>query len=96
MTKAERKHLDKVASFGCIACWLSGYPGVQAEIHHPRAGAGMGRKASHLDAIPLCPTHHRGIQHPVHPSIHLDKRKFIEAFGTERDLLETLRTEMGQ
>jgi len=95
MNKAEAKHLERVAGFGCIACWLNGYYGVAAEIHHPRAGTGMGRKASHYDAIPLCPTHHRGIQHPVYPSIHLDKMRFIEQFGTERDLLETLRVELG-
>jgi hypothetical protein len=54
----------------------------------------MGRKASDLDAIPLCPRHHRGTDHPATPSIHLAKRAFIEKYGTEADLLETLRAEL--
>lgn len=90
-TKAEREHLSRVAELGCIACWLDGFHGVQAEIHHPRAGAGMGQRAPHTDAIPLCPSHHRGIQHPAIPSIHLSKMAFIERYGKERDLLDTVR-----
>jgi hypothetical protein len=37
-----------------------GYPGTPAEIHHKRAGTGAGRRSSHLEAMPLCPEHHRG------------------------------------
>lgn len=95
MTKAERKHLSRVAELGCIACWLDGYPGVAAEIHHSRAGAGMGRRAPHSDGIPLCPAHHRGIQHPAIPSIHLDKRRFIACYGSEAELLVTVRERLG-
>ena len=91
MTKAEKEHLSKVAAFGCIACYLQGTPGTPAEIHHPRAGAGMGKRASHFDAIPLCPVHHRGTAGLAHPSIHGSKRAFIERFGTELELLSKLR-----
>jgi hypothetical protein len=89
-TKAEKAHLGRVAELGCIACRSDGYEGVAAEIHHPRAGVGMGQRAPHTDAIPLCPSHHRGIQHPKIPSIHLDKHRFIAAYGTEAELLETV------
>lgn len=91
MTKAEKHHLDRVQRLGCIACRLMGYRDTPAEIHHPRAGTGAGRKASHFDAIPLCPNHHRGHAHPLTPSIHLDKRAFIAAFGTEAELLGKVR-----
>ncbi|NBT49274.1 MAG: hypothetical protein EBT07_15930 [Actinobacteria bacterium] len=60
MTKDEKKHLDKVSAIGCVLCHLLGTPGSLAEIHHPRKGTGMGQRASHYDAIPLCPAHHRG------------------------------------
>ena len=60
MTKDEKQHLDKVAAIGCVLCHLQGTPGTPAEIHHPRKGTGMGQRASHYDAIPLCPEHHRG------------------------------------
>ena len=80
-----------MAELGCIACYLQGTPGTPAEIHHPRAGTGAGRKASHFDALPLCPPHHRGTDHPRTPSIHLAKRAFIDRFGTEYELLELVR-----
>ena len=60
MNQEEKKHLSKVAEIGCILCFRLGTPGTPAEIHHPRKGTGMGQRASHYDAIPLCPEHHRG------------------------------------
>lgn len=92
MTKAEKLHLNKVAALGCIACYQQGTPGTPAEIHHPRAGTGMGRRASHYDAIPLCAIHHRGTAGLSVPSIHGSKNAFIEAFGTEAELLELTKT----
>jgi hypothetical protein len=93
MNTAERKHLGKVAAFGCIACYKQDTPGTPGEIHHPRAGgAGMGKKASHYDAICLCPPHHRGTAGLSIPSIHASKNAFIEAFGTEAELLELSKT----
>lgn len=95
MTKDEKSHLSKVAELGCICCYLDGNPGTPAEIHHPRSGSGLGQRASHYDAIPLCSHHHRGTNHPATPSIHLSKRAFVERYGTEADLLETVRELLG-
>jgi len=95
MTKDEKAHLSKVAALGCIACYLQGTPGTQAEIHHPRSGTGMGKRASHYDGIPLCPPHHRGTMHPQVPSIHMAKHAFIAEFGTEQELLEQVRRLIG-
>lgn len=92
MTSKERQHLGKVAALGCIACYQQGTPGTPAEIHHPRAGTGLGKKASHYDAIPLCPMHHRGTAGLSVPSIHGSKNRFIETFGTEAELLELTKT----
>ena len=92
MTSKERQHLGKVAALGCIACYKQGTPGTLAEIHHPRAGTGLGKKASHYDAIPLCPMHHRGTAGLSVPSIHGSKNRFIETFGTEAELLELTKT----
>lgn len=91
MTSAERHHLSRVAALGCIACRLMGYPDSPCEIHHIRAGVGMGRRSSHMDAIGLCSAHHRGTAGLSVPSIHGSKRAFIEAFGTEAELLEKVR-----
>lgn len=92
MNKTERQHLDKVAALGCIACYRQETPGTPGEIHHPRAGTGMGQKASHYDAICLCPAHHRGTAGLSVPSIHGSKNRFIETFGTEAELLELTNT----
>lgn len=88
MTKEEKRHLNAVASLGCIACRQDGFYDTPAEIHHVRSGVGKGQRASHYEAIGLCPAHHRGTHHPAVVSIHLAKRDFINQYGTERELLE--------
>jgi len=90
MTKAEKAHLNRLSDFGCLACHLQGTPGTKAEIHHLRDGAGMGQRSSHYRALPLCPMHHRGTAGLSVPSIHGSKNAFIEAFGTEAELLSIL------
>ena len=87
MKVAERQHLGRLAAMGCIACKRMGYSDTPAEIHHIRAGIGKGQRASHYEAIPLCPPHHRGTAGLKIPSIHGSKNNFIKAFGTERELL---------
>lgn len=91
MTKDEKQHMDRVAALGCIACRLLGYRDTPCELHHPRSGAGAGRKSSNYDVIGLCAAHHRGTHHPMVSSIHLDKRAFIAQFGTEAALLQMVR-----
>lgn len=93
-TKAERRHLDLVAALGCLPCRMDGNPGTPPELHHPRAGVGMGRRSSHSSVIPLCSHHHRGTNHPATPSIHLDKHRFIAIYGTETELLEQTRSDL--
>jgi hypothetical protein len=60
-----------------------------AEIHHLRIKSrGIGLKASHYDAIPLCPEHHRG-QSGVHG---MGTKGFAKHYGfDESDLLETTK-----
>lgn len=87
MNNTERKHLGKLAALGCIACRHLGFIGTPAEIHHLRDGVGKGQRASHFEAIPLCPIHHRGTAGLKFPSIHMAKNDFIATFGTERELL---------
>lgn len=93
MTKAERKHLDRLAQLGCIACIRAGHESGPCEIHHPRSKAGMSQKASHYDAIPLCPAHHRTGGHGV--AIHAGQRTWEARFGTEAELLADVRSRLG-
>lgn len=55
MTKAEKAHMDAVASLPCVCC---GSHGVQ--VHHLREGQGMSQRASNWLTIPLCPECHTG------------------------------------
>lgn len=83
-TLAEKKHLGRLVELGCAVCRRLGYQGTLAEIHHLRAGTGAGRRASHWEAIPLCPEHHRGST-----GLHgLGTKGFPKHYGfDERDLL---------
>jgi len=92
-TLAEKKHMSRVADLGCSVCRRMGYPGTPAELHHPRAGVGMGKRASNMDVIPLCPEHHRG-KTGVHG---LGTKGFPKHWGfTEQDLLADVRELLGE
>lgn len=89
MTKALKAHMSRVASLGCILCRRHGVPDSPAELHHPRTGAGAGRKSSDWDVIPLCYPHHRGSNDALHV---LGRKEFERRYGvTELELLEEVR-----
>lgn len=89
MKQEEREYLQRVAEVGCIVCRK--FYGVEspAEIHHLRAGQGMGQRASNFDVIPLCPHHHRiggwGI------ALHAGQKEFEKRHASERELLDVTR-----
>ena len=96
MSKAGKQWMADVASLGCVACRNAGYGETPAEVHHVRDGVGKGQRAADTDTIPLCPPHHRGTAHPIVPSIHRDKRRFEQEFGTERELLAQTVSEVNE
>ena len=92
MSKSGKQWMADVAALSCVACRNAGYGETPAEVHHIRDGVGRGQRADDTETIPLCPPHHRGTAHPIVPSIHRDKRRFEQEFGTERELLaQTVR-----
>lgn len=92
-TKAELRHMDAVARLGCVVCRNLGHGASPAEIHHPRFLAGGAQRASHFDAIPLCPSHHR--TGGIGVALHAGQRTWEAKYGTEAELLEQTRREMG-
>ena len=90
MNKAEKEHLSKVASVGCIVCMMQGNEESPAEIHHIRHGQGMSQRASNYEAIPLCHVHHRTGGYGV--AIHAGRKEFERLYGTEIELLELTRS----
>lgn len=92
MTKADKQHLARVASLGCIVCRNEGHgttPPELTAIHHIRAGQGMGQRASHHETIPLCALHHQLGGYGI--AIHAGQAEWERRFGTERQLLEQVR-----
>ena len=83
---AERKWMQQVADYGCVACEIDGLVR-PAEIHHVRKHTGMGLRPSHFDTIPLCSHHHRTGK----DSIHLGKKLFIQKYGTEQEILKQVK-----
>ena len=83
-TKAERAHMDRVARLGCVCCHLDGHPGTPAQVHHIRAGQGMGQRAGHFLTLPLCERHHQSGPYSVHGA----PGKFKMRYGGELDLLD--------
>ena len=88
-TKAEKQHMDRVASLGCIICKKQGNDLSPAELHHIRdvTITGIGQRANNFQVIPLCVAHHRIGEE----SFHYSKKKFNAKWGSQKDLLvETL------
>ena len=85
-TIAERKWMQQVADYGCIACQIDGVV-KPAEIHHIRKHTGMGLRPSHTRILPLCSVHHRTGK----ISVHLGKKAFVDRYGTEEYLEKKLR-----
>ena len=85
-TVAEKKWMEAVSNYGCIACHQDGL-NVPAEIHHIRKHTGMGLRPSHFNILPLCASHHRTGK----ISVHLGKKAFESKYGTEEQLQKQLR-----
>lgn len=57
MSAAESRHMEKVASIGCVICLKLGHGYCASEVHHVAEGSGL---RSGFAAAGLCPEHHRG------------------------------------
>lgn len=92
-TKAEQKHLDRVAALGCIICRNQGLGETPAEIHHCSKGTGLAVRADNYHVIPLCAIHHRQGGHGV--AIHAGRKTWEQKYGTEAELLAQVNAELG-
>lgn len=90
-TLKEQKHMERVASIGCIACRKLGIYDSPAEIHHIRNQTGMGKRSNNYFILPLCPAHHRN----SNESYHYSPKKFENRFGSQIKLLEEVLNILG-
>lgn len=65
-TAAERRHLDCVASMGCLVC------DQPSTVHHVTSDGYQRLTRTHERIVPLCPTHHM---------IQFGPRESVEALG---------------
>lgn len=86
MSKAIKKHWDKVASVGCIACLQDGIFNDYVSIHHVD---GRTKPGAHMKVLPLCGPHHQTGGEDA-PAIHPFKARFEAKYGTQEQLLEKL------
>ena len=82
--KADKEHMNRVASIGCILCMHLDLGETPAQLHHIREGQGMSQRASNFLVVPLCPEHHQG-----NSGVHgLGERGFYTRYKlSELDLL---------
>jgi hypothetical protein len=98
----ERLWLNSIVAHGCIACGIDGtlvqgqdgvYEPQRPQVHHILRG---GRRMGHLWTLPLCDGHHQdGHGAPGLIARHPTKARFEERYGTELELLERLRADIG-
>lgn len=89
------RYLEDVRHLPCEICvgfyWVSPEPANTrvSHAHHPRTGAGAGRKNDDLDAIALCPRHHQDSNEAIHV---LGRKAFERLFSvSEAQLTESTR-----
>lgn len=88
----ERRWMDAVVEFGCVACWIDGNYRPCC-VHHLVSG---GRRMGHLFTIGLCdPGHHQNGQQFGMISVHPWKARFEAKYGSQLDLLARLKVELG-
>jgi hypothetical protein len=91
MKKKDKERFSKLREIGCVACSKLGKFS-EPVIHHIRKHTGIGLRPPHDKTIPLCPEHHN----MGNESIHLNKAKFEELFGTELHLLDETNEKIKQ
>lgn len=75
-TASQTERWNRIRALGCIIC------GQPAAIHH--CGTGSGGRKDHSKVLPLCHTHHQGLD-----GIHtLGRKLWQERYGTEEELIE--------
>lgn len=92
-TAAESRHMGRVAALGCICCSeCLGIEDTPAIVHHLRTGQGHMR-ASHMNTMPLCPTHHVGSGAGIHD---MGRAEFAALYGrSEVELLHAVQERLG-
>ena len=89
-------HMARVASLPCVICYLYGLPqNSRTEVHHCKSGRYGQTKASDMETIPLCHSHHHklraipGDEDKV--GFHNAQETWERLYGPDYDLLPQVR-----
>jgi hypothetical protein len=103
VNKIDRARLAKIKSFGCLACAQDGRRW-QSDAHHVVSNGYRRLSGGHQNTISLCPWHHRGLLPDGYttsrataefgPSLAVNKREFVNRYGTERQLLAKINAKL--
>lgn len=94
MKATERAYYAKLVQLGCIVCLNNGIEDSAPEIHHPRMGNGMGKKAPYTEAIPLCHAHHR--TGGVGVAYHAAPETWESKYGSQERLVAQVKSMLGE
>lgn len=96
-SKTDQQRFDRLRRIGCICSRKLGLGWVAPEMHHIVGSSYRKHSGGNKATIPLSAWFHRGeppngmrpseATKQFGPSLRLDKKAFIERFGTERELL---------
>lgn len=97
-TVVERRRIDRMRQYGCVACAKLGVPNLnELELHHLLDGS---RRMGHWYTIFLCRGHHQGhwtwdqtdwISKDMRIAISDGRKLFDPVYGTERELWECVQ-----
>jgi hypothetical protein len=107
MNKADKLRMERIHAMPCVCCWMLRVIPLcgKTEAHHIVDGGYRRLSGGHQSSLPLGAFHHRG-EPPegltisqatafYGPSLALQKRAFIQKFGTERELLAIVNERIG-
>lgn len=93
-TLAEKQRFAAIYEVGCIPCWLKGISFQPCTIQHVVEGR---KRLGHDYTYGLCEFHHFGTpkdgwtvkqtEDVLGPSLALSKKRFMQTFGSERELV---------
>ena len=86
-TQAEKNLHDRIAQFGCVACFKDGHYSPHVSIHHI---AGRTRPDAHKRVLPLCAGHHQDGtgNDKTMIAVHPFKARFEHRYGSQDELLD--------
>jgi len=88
--KQEQKWINAIKEYGCVICKKHRGVFTTPEIHHTTGGN------NHIDALPICFFDHNSrLRNDEVVSRHPYKAEFARRYGSDAELLEFMRAEIG-